>query len=95
MLYAYILLSIAAAVVTLFIAVGIDRLLSPLSFVLKFIIQVPTVVIAIDSLRQFVLEHAHMFELEAADVNGCFFLASPMVSVGSVHLMSGIKALIV
>jgi hypothetical protein len=95
MLYAYILLSIATAMVTLFIAVGIDRLLSPLSFGLKFIIQVPAVVFAIDGLRRLVLDTAHMFELEAADVNGCFFLASPMVSVGSVHLMSGIKALIV
>jgi hypothetical protein len=92
---AYILLSIAAAATTLLLAVAIDRLLSPFSLGLKFIIQIPVVVIAIDSLRQFVLEHAHMVDLEKADVNGCFFLASPMVSVGSVNLMSGIKALIV
>ena len=95
MFYAYILLSIAAAATTLLFAVGIDQLLSFLPIGLKFIIQIPIVVIAIDSLRRFVLEHAHKVELEAADVNGCFFLASPMVSVGSVHLMSGIKALIV
>jgi hypothetical protein len=47
---------------------------------------------AATALRTYVLDSS--LELSDGEINACFFMASPMVSIGSVSLYSGIKALL-
>jgi hypothetical protein len=92
MLYAKVLLSIVVSVIVLVIAVVVDKLCKDLPIHLQFLVQVPIIILVVDALRNYVLDSS--LELSDAEINACFFMASPMVSIGSVSLYSGIKALL-
>jgi hypothetical protein len=92
MLYAKVLLSIVVSAIVLVIAVVVDKLCMPLPIHLQFLVQVPIIILVVDALRNYALGSS--LDLADSEINACFFMASPMVSIGSVSLYSGIKALL-
>lgn len=87
------ILAIIVAATVLVIAVVVDKLCRFLPFHLQFVVQVPIIILMIDWLRNSVLSTS-AFGLSDSEVNACFFMASPMVSIGSESLYDGIRALI-
>lgn len=92
MLYAKVLLSVVVSAVVLVIAVVVDKLCKGLPIHLQFVVQVPIIILVVDALRNYVLDSP--IELSDSEINACFFMASPMVSIGSISLYSGIKSLL-
>jgi hypothetical protein len=90
MLYAKILLSVVVSAIVLIIAIGADKLCKTLPIHLQFVVQVPIIILLVDALRNIVLDSP--IELSDSEINACFFMASPMVSIGSASLYSGIRA---
>jgi hypothetical protein len=87
------ILAIIVAATVLVIAVAADKLCRFLPLHLQFVVQVPIIILMIDALRNYVLAISTL-GLTDSEINACFFMASPMVSIGSVSLGLGIKALL-
>ena len=87
------ILAVIVAATVLVIAVAADKLCRFLPLHLQFVVQVPIIILMVDALRNYVLATS-TFGLSDSEINACFFMASPMVSIGSVSLYTGIKALL-
>lgn len=85
-------LAIIVSVAALIISLILDRLLAPLSAIPQFLIQIPTLVLIMDTLRRFVLKHAsEIHGLSADDIDSAFFFAAPLAAVGAADLMGEIR----
>lgn len=85
-------LAIGVSIAALLISLALDRLLAPLSAIPQFLIQIPTLVLAMEYLRTLAIHHASGL-LSADAVNGTFFFAAPLAAVGSSSLIQEIRAL--
>ena len=83
-------LAIGVSIAALLISLALDRVLSPLSAIPQFFIQIPTLVLIMEYLRTLPIHHTAGL-LSTDDVNGMFFFAAPMAAVGSSSLMQEIK----
>ena len=85
-------LAIAVSVIALLLSLVLDRILAPLSLIPQFLIQIPVLVLAIDTIRQMTVSYlTHNFDLTDEDINGTFFFAAPLAAVASTDLMAEIR----
>ena len=81
-------LALGISIVALLISIALDRLLSSLSPVTQFLLQVPILVLLVDEGRRALLAYT---ELLPDDVNGAFFFAAPMAALGATSLVADIR----
>ena len=81
-------LALGISIVALLISIALDRLLSSLSPVTQFLLQVPILVLLVDEGRRALLNYT---ELPPDDVNGAFFFAAPMAALGATSLFADIR----
>jgi hypothetical protein len=86
-----VILAVSLSFVTLIIAFLLDNFFVLFPYHLQFILEIPTIIIIIDSIRLYFLENAYYFNLSEADINGCFFFVAPMVSIGASSLFSELR----
>ena len=92
MLAARVALAIIVSVAALTISLLLDRLLTPLSAIPQFLIQIPALVLLMDALRRITLSYTtDLHGLTADDVNSSFFFAAPLAAVGASDLMREIR----
>lgn len=85
-------LAIGVSIAALLISLALDFLLAPLSAIPQFLIQIPTLVLAMDYLRTLTIHHTTGL-LSTDAVNGSFFFAAPLAAVGSSSLIQEIRSL--
>jgi hypothetical protein len=81
-------LALGISIVALLISIALDRLLSSLSPVTQFLLQVPILVLLVDEGRRALLAYT---ELPPDDINGAFFFAAPMAALGATSLFADIR----
>jgi len=87
------ILAVIVAATVLVVAIAADKLCRFLPLHLQFVVQVPIIILVVDWLRNYV-QSTSIFGLSDSEISACFFIASPMVSIGSVSLYNGIKVLL-
>ena len=85
---------LAINIIVLGFAFVLDTLLEPLSPTLQFFLQVPTLVLAIDEFRRWVLARADRFGLSELEINAAFFFSAPLAAVGSDTLLTDLRKLV-
>ena len=90
-----IILAIVISIASLLIALTIDRVLAPLPVIPQFLIQIPLLVLIMDTIRRLAIQHVTQAHgLTEDDVNGVFFFAAPLAALASAHLMGDIRGLL-
>jgi hypothetical protein len=80
-------LALGISILALLISIALDRLLSPLSPLLQFVIQVPILVLIVDEGRHALIQAGFPTD----DVNGAFFFAAPLAALGATSLFIDIR----
>jgi hypothetical protein len=95
MLVYRILLAIVVSVASFALAVAIDMMFAPVPLVVRFLFQIPLLIILIDESRRWLLANIKNLDdtLSAEDINGCFFFAAPMAAFGSLTLFKAFEQL--
>ena len=94
-MYRFILATVIS-IFSLLISILTDMLFSPLPIILRFIFQIPILVIAIEEFRRILLENIQFMKgsLTEREINSCFFFAAPMAAFGSVTLFRELRRLL-
>ena len=92
LLLLHYLLIVGISIAVLLISVILDTLCAPLSPAFQFVVQVPLLVFAVDTLRSWVLSQE--WNLSESRINSSFFFAAPLAAVASRTLMGDIGRLI-
>jgi hypothetical protein len=94
MIAARYILVIAVSILALLISIILDNLLAFLPRSVRFLIQLPVLVILIDEIRLWVKQNAHRLDLDPMYVDGMFFFAAPLAAVASRSLIRDIRSFI-
>ena len=86
-----IALILGISISTLLISLMLDAALSSLPGPLQFVVQVPLLVLAIDSLRSWIAPYAIHAGLINDQVDSSFFFAAPLAALGSRNLFADIR----
>lgn len=94
MLSAHIALILGISIVALLISLTLDAIFAPLPGPLQFVVQIPLLALAMDSLRTWIAPYAIRQGIPNEQVNGAFFFAAPLAALGSRSLFADIRRLI-
>lgn len=94
MISAHIALILGISIVALLISLTLDAIFSPLPGPLQFVVQIPLLVLAMDSLRSWISPYAIRQGLLNEQVDGAFFFAAPLAALGSRSLFADIRRLL-
>jgi hypothetical protein len=89
----YILI-IGVSIIALVISAVLDKMLSFMPRSLRFLIQLPVLVMIIDEIRVWVKERAPTFDLHPQYVDGAFFFAAPLTAVASRYLIRDVRSFV-
>jgi hypothetical protein len=86
-----IALILAVSISAFTISLILDLLLAPLSPILQFIVQVPTLVLLIEEGRNYALANSDTLGISHRDINGAFFFAAPLTALAARSLFTDIR----
>jgi hypothetical protein len=85
-------LALGISIAALLISFALDALLAPLPLPLQFIVQVPTLVLAMEEIRRWLIHR--LPALDEPAINSTFFLAAPIAAFAARDLFRGLRDLI-
>jgi hypothetical protein len=94
MLQAHIVLILGISIVALLISLTLDAIFAPLPGPLQFVVQIPLLVLAMDSLRSWITPYAIRQGILNEQVDSAFFFAAPLAALGSRSLFADIRRLL-
>jgi hypothetical protein len=86
------ILAVGVSIVALLISLTLDRILAPLTIFPQFIIQIPLLVLLMETVRQtalIYLPRTHGMTID--EINGAFFFAAPLAAAAATDLMGEIR----
>lgn len=90
----HIALILGISIVALLISLTLDALFAPLPGPLQFIVQIPLLVLAMDSLRAWIAPYVIRQGILNEQVDSAFFFAAPLAAVGARSLFADIRRMI-